>query len=132
VLAGANRPTGLAELDDGILTGLEIIGVDLRGTELVVLSACETGVGQVHRGEGVAGIRQAFLLAGAKTVAATLWKVADEETAQLITGFFDRLGRGEEPAAALQSIQTDMIRQRRHKHGAAHPFYWAAFTLTGR
>jgi CHAT domain-containing protein len=128
-LAGANswqRGEQLPEeAEDGILTALDLSGLDLLGTELVVLSACDTGLGIVQVGEGVFGLQRAFMLAGTQTLVMSLWKVPDLETQELMDDFYTRILAGEGRAEALRTAQLEM--KQRHPQ----PLYWAAFICQG-
>ena len=125
-LAGANaRHSGAS--DDGILTAAEAAQLDLLGTQLVVLSACETGVGTVQTGEGVYGLRRALVLAGAQAQLASLWKVGDTATQELMVDYYQRLLRGESRSGALRVAQQAMIANPARRH----PYYWAAFIPIG-
>ncbi len=116
VLAGANRPgadvDGWTRDDLGILTAEAIAGLPLQDLELVVLSACETGLGLVGGGEGVFGLQRAFHLAGAHNVVASLWKVDDQATAALMAIFYDQLWREKKPA--IEALRTAQLRLYRH------------------
>jgi len=135
VLAGANKLGEAAPddsaIDDGWLTAEEIAMMDLTGTDLVVLSACESGLGDVAYGEGVSGLRRAFLYAGARTLVTSLFKVPDKETSELMRNYNGGLKAGKSKLDALRDAQLAMIKRRREAHGAAHPFYWASFVLVG-
>jgi CHAT domain-containing protein/Tfp pilus assembly protein PilF len=125
-LAGANRRTGGD--DDGILTALETTGLNLWGTQLVVLSACDTGVGVVRTGEGVYGLRRALVLAGSETQVMSLWPVRDYATQRLMKAFYAGLKQGQGRGEALRNVKLTTMRQR----GTEHPFYWAGFIQSGK
>jgi CHAT domain-containing protein len=128
VLAGANvRRSGK---DDGILFAQEVSGLDLTGTELAVLSACETGKGRVDNGEGVYGLRRAFVLAGVRAQLASLWKVEDGASRDLMIDYYTRLKKGDGRSQALRKAQLAMLKDPKHPT-RAHPYYWAAFVLIG-
>ncbi|HWO23498.1 MAG TPA: CHAT domain-containing tetratricopeptide repeat protein [Kofleriaceae bacterium] len=120
-LAGANvRP-------DGIVSARELAGMDWWGTQLVVLSACQTGVGAVKSGEGVYGLRRALVLAGAQSQVVSLWNVSDSSAPELMREFYGELARGTGRAEALRRAKLRLMRQPRF----AHPYYWAAFIPAG-
>ncbi len=126
-LAGANRRGAAATTDDGILTALEASGLNLWGTKLVVLSACDTGLGEVHNGEGVYGLRRAFVLAGAETLVMSLWPASDYSTRTLMTSYYRNLKQGWGRGAALRRAQLEMLK----RNPQLHPFYWANFIQSG-
>ena len=127
-LAGANNrqlgktlPEGV---DDGILTADEISRLDLRGTDLIVLSACETGLGDIT-GEGVYGLQRGFKKAGVNSIVMSLWKVDDDATRLLMTEFYNHLLSGHPKIEALKKAQTYVRKQK----GYEDPYYWAGFIL---
>ena len=123
-LAGANLTR---DSHEGILTALEASGLNLWGTKLVTLSGCDTGVGEIRNGEGVYGLRRAFVLAGTESVVMSLWPVSDaiarETMVSYYTGLRAGLGRGD----ALREAKLEMLK----RGGREHPFYWASFIQSG-
>jgi CHAT domain-containing protein/Tfp pilus assembly protein PilF len=113
--------------DDGALTAMEAAGLDLWGTRLVVLSGCDTGVGEVKNGEGVYGLRRALVLAGSETQVLSLWPVLDNMASGLMAGYYQRLLKGEGRGEALRQIQLGMLKDAKLRH----PYYWANFIQAG-
>ncbi len=124
-LAGANVPGTGGSDEDGILTAVEAARLDLRGTQLVVLSACETGLGTVRYGEGVMGLRRAFTLAGARAQLFSLAPVSDAGTVELIQGYYQHLAAGQGHTASLHAVQLAML------HSGVDPYTWASFVAYG-
>jgi CHAT domain-containing protein len=128
VFAGANRPEANPS-DDGYLTAAEATAMDLEGTELVTLSACETGLGGVRSGEGVYGLQRSLAVAGARSTLLSLWKVDDGLTATFMERFYNRLKAGEGRADALRDTQAEF---REHKNSTYNDIrVWGAFQLSG-
>jgi len=124
-LTGFNLRQSASE--DGVLTAQEEAGLDLRGTQLVVLSACKTGIGNVANGEGVYGLRRALVLAGAASQLTSLWQVSDEGTKNLMVQYYDRLLANQGRSDALRQTQLEFL----HSNNYQHPYYWAAFVPSG-
>ena len=134
--AGADRTESgagpVAGVSDGVLTAYEASQLDLQGTELVVLSACETGLGQQSNGEGVFGLRRGLQEAGADAVMMSMWSVPDQETQELMTLFYANWLRGLEKPEALREAQMKEREVVRQRYGKDLPFYWGAFVLVSR
>jgi CHAT domain-containing protein/Tfp pilus assembly protein PilF len=134
-LAGANHAKEVKSGYDGLLTALEVSGMNLYSTDLVVLSACETGVGDIQVGEGVYGLRRAFVLAGAKNLVMSLWAVNDKITLQQMEEFYRGYAAGKSPAVALRNAQLKSIAALREQTKATlgEPFapvrLWAPFIV---
>ncbi|MCP4634184.1 MAG: CHAT domain-containing protein [candidate division Zixibacteria bacterium] len=116
---------------DGILTSLEVSGLNLIGTELVVLSACRTGMGRIKSGEGVFGLRRSFQHAGAGTIIMSLWDVPEKETAQLMEYFYQDWLSGETKSGALRKSALKVLKDRQSNQKSTFPMYWGGFILAG-
>ena len=127
LLAGAGNEqvsaNDLSVSDNGVLTSYEVMNLDLQETDLVVLSACETGLGDVMSGEGVFGLQRAFMIAGASSVVMSLWKVDDEATQQLMVQFYKNWLQTGDMGKAFRSAQKQV------KASFNHPYYWGSFVL---
>ncbi|MEZ7974332.1 MAG: CHAT domain-containing protein [SAR324 cluster bacterium] len=130
--AGLNANASmLGEIDtdnDGVLTAMEVLSLDLVGTQLVVLSACETGLGEIHEGEGVYGLRRSFQEAGVKNVINSFWEVSDAGTQLLMTKFYDKFLTGMSARQAMREARLEMLDDVQW----SAPFYWSAFVMVGR
>jgi CHAT domain-containing protein/Flp pilus assembly protein TadD len=125
VLAGVKL--GESAGDDGVLTALETTSLNLVGTKLVVLSACDTGNGDTTTGEGVYGLRRALVIAGSESQLISLWKVSDNATKDLMVAYYERLKKGGGRSDSLRQIQLEMLKSENYKH----PFFWASFIPSG-
>ena len=126
----SNAPL-LGEIDtdnDGVLTAMEVLSINLEGTQMVVLSACETGLGEIHEGEGVYGLRRSFQEAGVKNVINSFWEVSDAGTQLLMTKFYDKFLAGTDARQALREARLEMLEEVQW----SSPYYWSAFVMVGR
>jgi CHAT domain-containing protein len=132
-LSGANlRSNAGARDEDGILTAEEVATLNLENAEWAVLSACDTGLGEIKAGEGVFGLRRAFQIAGVRTVIMSLWSVDDDATRVWMRTLYEgRLQKHLSTADAMQQASLSVLRARRAHGESTHPFYWAGFVAAG-
>jgi len=130
-LAGANSRDATEADQDGILTAEEVATLDLSGVEWVVLSACETGLGEVQVGEGVLGLRRAFETSGAGTLIMSLWAVEDEATQDWMKRLYRQRLDGKTTIEAVRAATVESIQAARKARRTTHPFYWGAFAAFG-
>ncbi len=126
-LSGIALTRNTASKEDDILYGDEIYNLKLNA-DLVCLSACETGLGKIYKGEGIIGLTRGFLYAGAKNVMVSLWKVPDKSTSLLMTDFFRNLLQTQNNSEALRKSKLAMVKSKNY----SHPYYWAPFVLIGK
>ncbi|NER24952.1 MAG: tetratricopeptide repeat protein [Symploca sp. SIO1C2] len=126
VLAGFRKEQSGSN-EDGILTAQEVSALDLVGTKLVVLSACDTGLGKLDAGEGLYSLRRALVIAGSESQLISLWKVEDNATKELMIAYYDKLLANQGRSEALRQTQLEMLNSEEY----AHPYYWAAFIPSG-
>jgi len=124
-LAGFNQRQESPSNLDGVLTALEVTAINLRGTQLVVLSACETGLGDVANGDGVYGLRRAFTIAGAESQLMSLWKVSDLHTQEMMVAYYQGLQDGMGRSQAMRDVQLEMLDKYQY------PYYWGSFIPAG-
>jgi CHAT domain-containing protein len=131
-LAGANRRSEVTEGEDGVLTAEEIASLDLTGVDVAVLSACDTGVGEIRAGEGVFGLRRAMQIAGVRSQILSLWSVDDDSTQLWMEALYrGLLEEGLDAAGATRAAGKAVLESRRDSGDNTHPFYWAAFVANG-
>ncbi len=134
-LAGANRLIKGEKIppdsEDGIVTAEEVSGINLEDTYLAVLSACSTGKGEIKAGEGVMGLRRAFISAGARTLIMTLWDIPDKEARLIMGEFYKKLSSGKSKQNSLREAKISLIESLRKENKSPHPILWASFILSG-
>jgi CHAT domain-containing protein len=127
-LAGFNnRQSKNNNSEDGVLTALEVAGLNLRGSKLVILSACETGLGNVKTGDGVYGLRRALVIAGSQTQLLSLWQVDDGGTKDLMVKYYEKIKAKKGRHAAFREVQLEFLKNPKYEH----PYYWASFIPSG-